>query len=504
MRFNKTTLIGIFFFSLIILIPFLDFFYYNLSSINERTDLRVNFLTIQRLSIIYFIFLFFTSLIFLIYKKFSRSDFDLIIILSFIYWIFFQYNEIKELFDYKILNSLKKFDGFISLTIIMITIYLIIVIFKKKKNNFINFFFVIFFSINFLLSFYNFINIKNPSYVKSSGNIINENLNLNNEIKNNIYFIILDAMPPINLADKILNTDSKYFIKSIQNKKYNIVENSQSLYGNTFLSIGSTFNLKPLELIDYQLPSSLENLKYPNLTFPTVLRKNNVSNLEFNLSNLGYEIKWIGSHFANCYGFNRAYCLTEIETKNLIFNYETLSFLRKTPFKPIVSNLLKLLNIDIEENIIFKSNNGIEKLNNYLKNSGKPSKPTFLFTHHLVSHWPYLVNENCKFKKSEGRTNILGIKNAFLCNKKMILEFVNNIKRIDSDAIVIIQSDHNWELSYEDNLTYGDRRSILSLIKLNKFCKNENIPEDNINSMRLAIYCATHTKPIMLKLDGKY
>ena len=86
----------------------------------------------------------------------------------------------------------------------------------------------------------------------------------------------------------------------------------------------------------------------------------------------------------------------------------------------------------------------------------------------------------------------------------MILEFVNNIKKIDSDAIVIIQSDHNWELSYEDNLTYGDRRSILSLIKLNKFCKNENIPEDNINSMRLAVYCATHTKPFMLKLDGKY
>ena len=145
MRFNKTTLIGIFFFSLIILIPFLDFFYYNLSSINERTDLRVNFLTIQRLSIIYFIFLFLISLIFLIYKKFSRSDFDLIIILSFIYWIFFQYNEIKELFDYKILNNLKKFDGFISLTIIMISIYLITIIFKKKKNNFINFFFVFFF-----------------------------------------------------------------------------------------------------------------------------------------------------------------------------------------------------------------------------------------------------------------------------------------------------------------------------------------------------------------------
>ena len=38
-----------FFFIIIISIPFLDFFNYNLGNLNERTDLSVNSLTIKRL-----------------------------------------------------------------------------------------------------------------------------------------------------------------------------------------------------------------------------------------------------------------------------------------------------------------------------------------------------------------------------------------------------------------------------------------------------------------------
>ena len=58
-------------------------------------------------------------------------------------------------------------------------------------------------------------------------------------------------------------------------------------------------------------------MKYPQLAFPTFLRNKNTSNLEFNLKNLGYKINWRKSLF-NCHGYNRAYCLDEIE-KILIY-----------------------------------------------------------------------------------------------------------------------------------------------------------------------------------------
>ena len=38
-----------------------------------------------------------------------------------------------------------------------------------------------------------------------------------------------------------------------------------------------------------------------------------------------------------------------------------------------------------------------------------------------------------------------------------------------TDSIVLIQSDHNWELSYHDPDFYGDRRDIFNLIRLTIF-----------------------------------
>ena len=91
------------------------------------------------------------------------------------------------------------------------------------------------------------------------------------------------------------------------------------------------FNFKAFEGKNKKIAYSLDEMKYPQLAFPTFLRNKNTSNLEFNLKNLGYKINWIGNHFFNCHGYNRAYCLDEIENSNLFFNYEILSFLKKHP-----------------------------------------------------------------------------------------------------------------------------------------------------------------------------
>ena len=232
------------------------------------------------------------------------------------------------------------------------------------------------------------------------------------------------------------------------------------------------------------------------MTYPTLLRKDNLSNLEYNLIRLGYDFKWIGSHFANCYGYNSAYCIKKIGSSNVLINYENLSFLKKSPFLPLMRYFLNIFNITIEEKIIFKSNNAIESLNKYLKQNGKPTKPTFILIHHLVSHWPYLVDSNCDYEKNAGKLNKIGIKKAFECNKKLISNISDTLIDYDKDAIVLIQSDHNWELSYHKPSIYGDRNKIFNLIKTNSFCKEyHNLARQNTNAIRLALYCATNTKP---------
>ncbi len=491
---NKLNIILITFVFLVLLIPFLEFITFNLNIINERTDLKINSLTLKRLLPLYILFSFLFLICFLILKKKTKfSPFNIIIYLSLVYWIFFKYNDFKKFFDFKPLNQ---FDGILALILSIIVIFVFTILFFKKKTNYINIFISIFLILNFIylssvIYFKNNLNID-----QSQDGFKYEQINIKNSTRNNIYLVITDAMPPIEIADKILISDSNKFLNRLKSHNFNYIKNSRSLYGNTYFTIGSIFNLKPLEKKDPQLPTSYENLKHPKLTFPTVLRKNNLSNLEYNLNKLGYDIKWIGSHFSNCYGYNRSYCIDAIDNRSILINYENLSFLKKTPIIPITSKVLKLLNIDIEEKIIFKSNNAIQNFNDFLTKNGKPKKPTFVFIHHLISHWPYLVDEECNFEKNFGKQNKTGIKKAFECNKKLISELAIKIINFDKDAIVLIQSDHNWELSNYDSEQYGGRREIFNLIKTNSSCREyENFAQVNINAIRLALYCATNTKP---------
>ena len=92
MQIKKSAPYYLLFLSLVILTPFLEFILHNIGTVNERTDLRVNSLTIKRLSFLYIFFIiFFFSILFFFKNKFRKNLFDLIILISASYWIFFQY-----------------------------------------------------------------------------------------------------------------------------------------------------------------------------------------------------------------------------------------------------------------------------------------------------------------------------------------------------------------------------------------------------------------------------
>ena len=498
---NKKNLILLFFVVMVVFIPFLEFIEYNFNNTsNGKIDLKINFLTIKRLSILYVVFILsFFIILFILKKKTKLKKFDIIVYLSFIYWMLFKYNEIKKIFN---LEFLSNYVGELSFFIILFVIIVFTKFFLKKKTNFINNFISIFFILNFIFLISEILTKKNIINKSVQNNFKFEKIDIKSLDRKNIYFIILDAMPPIEIADKTLGTKSINFLNKLKKKGYRYIENSKSFYGNTYFTIGSIFNFKPFEGVEKKIAYSFNELKYPELTFPSLLRKKNTSNLEYNLNSLGYEIKWIGNHFSNCYGYNRQYCIDNLENSNFIFNYETLSFLKKTAFYPIIHNISKILDLNIEQKIIFKSNNAINKLEKYLAQNGKPIKPTFIFVHHLISHWPYLVDSNCNYEKNPGKTNKIGIKNSIECNKKLISKVTDTISIIDNDAIVIFQSDHNWELSNIDPEKYGNRKNIFNLIKLNDFCKDYEVySKENINIAKIIIHCASNTEPKFLKFN---
>ena len=488
------------FLALVILIPFLDFITYNLGLLNERTDLIINALTVKRLVVLFIIFLIIALFsFFIIRRKTKLGDFDLILMIGSYIFVFFQYNNLKNgiMVFYRFYNEkmndnqnlysfFTEYRGEISLLIILILFYFI---FKAIKKNtiFIKYLLVSYLSLNFILGLSNVIISSQTKNIDKVNNINHENINFKEKNGKNIYFFIIDAMPPIEVAENLFKTNSNIFLNNMNKKKYVYVPNTKGLYGSTFLSLGSIFNMNTVSMED------------TNSTYPTVMKKKNISNLEYNLSKLNYDIKWIGSHFANCNGYNKRYCLKGEYQENILFSYESLSFLKKTPIQPIISKILKYLEIDIEEKVIFKSNNAIEVLVNYFDTYKKPNKSTFYFIHHMISHWPYLVDSSCKYKKFEGKKNIEGIKNAYLCNLKLIDKITDKINELDNEAIVVFQSDHNWELSVDDAKKYTSRRKIFNLIKVNKECQNYLGKKiNNINAIRLSLFCANNTTPKLL------
>ncbi len=477
-------------------IPFLEFFQFNYNNINNNYDLQINFLTLKRLFGFYlFLLILFILILFFLSKISNLNIFDLVISVSFFYWLIFKYNDLKKIFNFEIFKNFNQYDGHIS----FIFIILIILIFSKlynKKKIFINNFLSIYFLLNFFLLTGSIL-ISNYSPNKVPNNSFNyEKLEITNTDRKNIYFFILDAMPPIEISDKIFETNSSEFLNDLSTKGYKYIKNSNSYYGNTFFAIGSIFNFKAFEGKNKKIAYSLDEMKYPQLAFPTFLRNKNMSNLEFNLKNLGYKIKWIGNHFFNCHGYNRAYCLDEIEDPNLFFNYEILSFLKKTPFEPLAFYISKVIGFNYEKKILFESNNGIKKFNQLLNQNGKPKVPTFILIHHTISHWPYLANSKCEYEKNYGKNNMVGIKKVLDCNNKLIFETINTISKYDEEAIVVFQSDHNWELSNINPNKYGNRKRIFNLVKFNEKCQNKyEFLLENINIGKFILYCATETVP---------
>tara|TARA_Y100001970_G_scaffold182041_1_gene221547 strand:- start:17798 stop:19291 length:1494 start_codon:yes stop_codon:yes gene_type:complete len=495
MKINN--IITFFFVSIVISIPFLEFIQFNHLNINYNSDLQVNFLTLKRLFgfYLFLLMIFFIVLIFL-NKVTNSNKFDLIIFLSFSYWLLFKYNDLKKFFNFEIFKNFSKYDGYISFIFIILIFLIFLIFYVKKKTKFINNFVFIYLVLNFLLL------IGNISTNNSSSNEVNKNIFKHKKVeiinldRKNIYFFVLDAMPPIEISDKIFGTNSNKFLDDLSSKGFEYIRNSSSFYGNTFFAIGSLFNFGVFEGKKQKIAYSINEMKYPELAFPTFLRGKNTSNLEFNLNNLGYNIKWIGNHFFNCQGYNRAYCIDEIESSNLFFNYEILSFLKKTPFEPLAYYISKIIGFNYEKKILFEANNGIKKFNKFLIQNGKPNIPTFIFVHHTISHWPYLANSNCDFEKNYGKNNITGIKKVLECNKKLIKETINTISEYDKEAVVIFQSDHSWELSNLDSNKYGDRKHIFNLVKLNEVCKNKyDLLIENINIGKIILYCATETVP---------
>ena len=173
---KKSILFYFLLFSTFLTLPFLEFISYNLNTVKKNEELVVNFLTIKRLSIIYFFFVSILFFVLILLNNTKKNIFLAGLFLTSSYVIIFNYNTIKKIINenFFIYNSyLIKFSGYISLGIIF---FIILVLFYsiKKNNKFIIKFLLIFFFLSILFESYKII------FPKKSSLLVDQNLPLKN------------------------------------------------------------------------------------------------------------------------------------------------------------------------------------------------------------------------------------------------------------------------------------------------------------------------------------
>ena len=389
------------------------------------------------------------------------------------FWIFFKHNLINQFIKRFLENNIfaERFSSEIALLVILILIIFIFIFIKKN-----NFFFKRFCLIFFYLSFFYIISqiVYSKIFLKDIKVENNNSINFVdriNEKKPNIYFFILDAMQPLEGFEKYYDIDLFDFLNGYKKNNYLYIQNSSNLYGNTTYGLSAIFHLD--KILDKN-----KNVKINSgELFPNILRENKQSNLISNLNNLNYDFKWIGNYFAYCPKFNLKHCLNQNKEK-IIDNYLYISFFKKSPLIQIITNLGYLIKFDFNKYLFYELHDGMGRLNDYINNN-IIEKPTFYFIHHMSPHWPYVTNSDCSYKNFPGEENYEGYKSAYLCNLKKINKTIEIIEKKDPQAFVVFQSDHNWQMSKnEEEKTYfqfSKEKIIVNLTKIliiiNKYIK---------------------------------
>jgi len=201
-------------------------------------------------------------------------------------------------------------------------------------------------------------------------------------------------------------------------------------------------------------------------------------------------------------------------TKNNFFNqninfYVLKFFLANTPIEELyriyhqkfifkktnINEAKKILKDDIIGEFIYK-----------IKKFHKNNSLYFYFIHDLSLKSPiYSYNSNCEqtgYKNTTNSSENLNISKYlehYDCMIKKIDKFIMFLESHDPNAIVVIQSDHGFKDPYK-NIKSLERYAIINLVKVGEKCANEISNKiDSVNSVRLAISCATQTSPKLIE-----
>lgn len=301
------------------------------------------------------------------------------IILSFFYLLFFSYRSI--------FNLIRELDDGTNVDIIIFFVEIIFLgagiffIVRSKSSFRILTGFLNVFSIT-LISFSLF-NIAIFAITHSNDNensVVNNQIeiqdSLNPEMLPNIYHLVLDAYGREDVLKELYNYDNSDFTNYLESKGFYVAQKSAANYSQTYLSLGSMFNLNYLEEVLPWITSESRDKhwwKYPirDFRFFKIIKK-------FGYNIFAFSSGYIHTELLNADVYNNQVYMTEFD--NLLFN--------TTLLVPLVSRGYKFY-----DQYSFHRKRILGTFEN-LKDIPKFSSPTYIFAHIMSPHPPFVFDEH--------------------------------------------------------------------------------------------------------------
>ncbi len=219
------------------------------------------------------------------------------IITSLYIFLFFSYGHI-----FNIINSNFSLDDptythfsiIIPFTILVTILTYYFIKTKRKLNNFTSIINVMSIAlVAFVIFNISLFTVQNEvTTLDSENNLFNFENSITLENKPNVYYIIMDEYAPLRTLEKIYEYDNSDFVNFLEDKNFYVAKNSHTNYGETFLVLSSTLNMKYLNyLTEVVGPDSIDQrIPYQMINDNLVMK---------NFKSLGYKIYnfdsgWLG------------------------------------------------------------------------------------------------------------------------------------------------------------------------------------------------------------------
>lgn len=334
-----------------------------------------------------------------------------------------------------------------------------------------------------------------------------KNIAMNSEgVRPNVYYIILDAYSRDDYLRKVLNYDNSSFIKSLEDRGFNVRRKSYSNYPDTMTSLSSSLNLNYLDsMADNITPS----------TYQAHCCKFISNNMLFDIfKSAGYKIKAIDSGCLPTQLVRDNVDIFVTEGRGLFDNAEFVdNCFGKTVFYKYYSACLQKKNVssDAWREAVLKHAGTLEYAFKALKSVPEANikTPHFVFFHVLCPHDPFPFDESGNInplkgdlhldwsKDEKGKWKTTPTEKWGYCYSlqlkplnSRVLDAVDSILAFSkTPPIIIIQGDHGcrwWPKESKTEIQRVGRYGILNAIHIPSNMKVD-IPEDisPVNTFRI-------------------